>query len=120
MASPRQQGGIARRAAGALALLLPGLGLAALPPRHPYQGEPGASATGGISLRSLPLPARLKATVSDEPLAAPVYIPPRGYVCYRAPKPPVIDGKLDDEAWKAAPWSEWFVDIEGDKKPAPA
>jgi hypothetical protein len=44
---------------------------------------------------------------------------PRGYVCYRAPGPVTIDGKLDDEAWQAAPWSEPFVDIEGDKKPAP-
>src|SRR5437870_2287285 len=30
-----------------------------------------------------------------------------------------IDGKLDDAAWQAAPWSEDFVDIEGDKKPKP-
>jgi hypothetical protein len=44
---------------------------------------------------------------------------PRGYVCYRAAKPPVIDGKLDDPAWQAVPWSEPFVDIEGDAKPKP-
>ena len=44
---------------------------------------------------------------------------PRGYVALRAPMPPTIDGKLDDEAWKAAPWSEDFGDIEGDKKPKP-
>ena len=44
---------------------------------------------------------------------------PRGYVCLKADKAPVIDGKLDDEAWKAAPWSEDFVDIEGSKKPKP-
>jgi hypothetical protein len=30
-----------------------------------------------------------------------------------------IDGKLDEAAWGEAPWSESFVDIEGDKKPAP-
>jgi hypothetical protein len=30
-----------------------------------------------------------------------------------------IDGKLDDAAWKAAPWSSAFVDIEGDAKPKP-
>jgi hypothetical protein len=30
-----------------------------------------------------------------------------------------IDGKLADAAWRAAPWSETFVDIEGDRRPAP-
>ena len=46
-------------------------------------------------------------------------IQPRGYVCYRADKTPTIDGKLDEPAWQAAPWSDDFVDIEGDKKPRP-
>ena len=45
---------------------------------------------------------------------------PRGYVCYRAAKPINVDGKLDDAAWAAVPWTDPFVDIEGDKKPAPA
>ena len=45
--------------------------------------------------------------------------PPRGYVCYRATGPITIDGKLDDPAWAAAPWSEPFRDIEGDKRPDP-
>jgi hypothetical protein len=44
---------------------------------------------------------------------------PRAYVCPRASAPIVIDGKLDDAAWGAAPWTEDFVDIEGDKKPTP-
>jgi len=44
---------------------------------------------------------------------------PRGYVALKAPAAPKIDGKLDDAVWKAAPWSEDFVDIEGDKKPKP-
>ena len=44
---------------------------------------------------------------------------PLGYVCYRAEKPIKIDGKLDDPAWAAAPWSEAFVDIEGDARPKP-
>ena len=44
---------------------------------------------------------------------------PKGYVCYRAAKPPAIDGGLDDAAWDAAPWTDAFVDIEGDKKPKP-
>ncbi len=47
------------------------------------------------------------------------FLRPRGYVCYRARKPIVIDGKLDDEAWKDAPWTDDFVDIEGTAKPVP-
>jgi hypothetical protein len=31
----------------------------------------------------------------------------------------VVDGKLDDAAWKDAPWTDYFVDIEGDRRPAP-
>lgn len=47
------------------------------------------------------------------------YVPPQQYLCYRAAKPLKIDGKLDDPAWQAVPWTEDFVDIEGDKKPKP-
>jgi hypothetical protein len=31
----------------------------------------------------------------------------------------VIDGRLDDAAWKAAPWTDDFVDIEGGTRPTP-
>lgn len=45
-------------------------------------------------------------------LAAPKeYDAPRGSV--------VIDGKMDDAAWAKAPWTDLFVDIEGDTKPRP-
>ena len=44
---------------------------------------------------------------------------PRHAICYRAASPPLIDGRLGDEAWARTPWSEPFVDIEGDPKPAP-
>uniref|UniRef100_A0A6B2L877 Carbohydrate-binding domain-containing protein n=1 Tax=Arcella intermedia TaxID=1963864 RepID=A0A6B2L877_9EUKA len=30
-----------------------------------------------------------------------------------------FDGRLDEEAWEAVPWSGLFVDIQGDKKPKP-
>ena len=46
-------------------------------------------------------------------------ITPRGYVCYRAAEVPQIDGELDDAAWQRAPWTEEFVDIEGDRQPRP-
>jgi len=41
------------------------------------------------------------------------------YICYRAGSPLVIDGKLDELAWKKAAWTEDFVDIEGSRKPKP-
>ncbi len=44
---------------------------------------------------------------------------PERYVCYRAPVPLQIDGKLDDEAWAAVPWTTYFRDIEGGEKPGP-
>ncbi len=44
---------------------------------------------------------------------------PLAYPCFRASSPPVIDGKLDDDAWRNAPWTADFVDIEGDLKPRP-
>lgn len=55
----------------------------------------------------------------EKPRPAPAFVHPKGYVCCRAAKPIVIDGKLDDDAWRDAPWSDDFVDIEGDKKPKP-
>jgi len=30
-----------------------------------------------------------------------------------------LDGKLDDDAWAATPWSDEFQDIEGDLQPEP-
>ena len=44
---------------------------------------------------------------------------PLAYQCLRAAGPIHIDGKLDDPAWRNAPWTSDFVDIEGDSKPRP-
>jgi len=44
---------------------------------------------------------------------------PRGYVCYKTTEPITIDGKMDEKAWRNAPWTDWFEDIEGDKQPKP-
>ena len=44
---------------------------------------------------------------------------PESYVVYRTSSPVVVDGKLSEEEWGNAPWSAYFVDIEGDKKPNP-
>src|SRR5262249_17505447 len=62
-------------------------------------------------------PAGVDAPKTDACL--PGYVPPKGYVCYRASAPIRIDGKLDDPAWRDAPWTDDFVDIEGSAKPKP-
>lgn len=64
----------------------------------------------------LPAPA---APADPAPELAEAYPHPKGYVCYRATAPVTIDGDLKDAAWDAAPWTDEFVDIEGDKKPKP-
>jgi hypothetical protein len=46
-------------------------------------------------------------------------ITPRGYVCGYTAEPVQIDGRLDEQAWEAAPWTADFVDIEGSAKPRP-
>ncbi|MFL5341858.1 MAG: carbohydrate-binding family 9-like protein [Gemmataceae bacterium] len=66
----------------------------------------------GVVWRTDPRPDAVEPLVLD-------YVSPRGYVCYRAAGPVTIDGKLDDPAWKDIPWSDDFVDIEGDAKPKP-
>jgi len=44
---------------------------------------------------------------------------PLRYLAPYTASAPTIDGRLDDPAWLAAPWSDAFVDIEGAAKPAP-
>ena len=45
---------------------------------------------------------------------------PRKYDAFKVSQAPVIDGKIGKTEWSKATWSEWFVDIEGYKKPTPA
>ena len=44
---------------------------------------------------------------------------PENYIAYRTSVPIVPDGKLDEAAWNNAPWTNYFRDIEGEKKPDP-
>ena len=44
---------------------------------------------------------------------------PLSYECLRTSSPIRIDGNLADAAWRNAPWTSDFVDIEGDSKPRP-
>jgi hypothetical protein len=50
---------------------------------------------------------------------APSETAPKSYDAYRTPKPIKIDGNLNDPAWRLAPWTTDFVDIEGASKPNP-
>jgi hypothetical protein len=43
---------------------------------------------------------------------------PKGYVCLRAESPIRIDGRIDQQ-WAHAPWTDFFLDIEGPTRPAP-
>ncbi len=53
-------------------------------------------------------------------LPAPASVPPPlSYSCLRTAAPIHIDGKLDDAAWRNAPWTADFVDIEGEGQPRP-
>jgi len=47
------------------------------------------------------------------------YVPPRGYVCYRAAGPVDINGRLDKAVWQDVPWTDLFVDIEGAARARP-
>jgi hypothetical protein len=71
--------------------------------------------------RLLPLLAPALLALGAQPLTpiAETYLPPRHYLCYRASGPISIDGRLNEKAWQDAPWTEDFVDIEGDRRPRP-
>jgi hypothetical protein len=63
------------------------------------------------------------AAVQDPPpqafLEPKVAFAPPHYICYRTPQVLTVDGRLDEPAWKGAPWTALFVDIEGALKPKP-
>ena len=66
-----------------------------------------------------PAPLALAFLVAAPAAAAQPPTFPRRYAAPYALTPPRIDGRLDDAAWNGAVWSEDFVDIEGDRRPAP-
>jgi hypothetical protein len=68
-----------------------------------------------LTLTTLSTPAQQPRPIPDATHGAP----PKTYDAPRAPHPIQIDGKLDDPAWRSAPWTTDFVDIEGSSKPTP-
>jgi hypothetical protein len=58
--------------------------------------------------------------MSDEILPEPqIEFAPKHYICYRTGEDLAIDGKLDEESWQQATWTDYFIDIEGPDKPSP-
>ncbi len=49
----------------------------------------------------------------------PTETPPKQYLCHKADGPVAVDGDISDAAWAAAPWTDDFVDIQGDALPRP-
>lgn len=49
----------------------------------------------------------------------PVTFHPPTYICYKAPAPIRIDGKLSPEEWDQVPWTPFFVDITGEEGTEP-
>ena len=45
---------------------------------------------------------------------------PKHYLCKRASQPFELNGKLDKPFWDDVPWTDDFVDIEGDLRPHPS
>lgn len=43
----------------------------------------------------------------------------KAYIAYRTAAPTVIDGRLNKPPWQRVPWTDDFVDIEGDSRPRP-
>jgi hypothetical protein len=44
----------------------------------------------------------------------------KAYMTHFAKDHPVIDGKITDAVWQQAAWTDYFLDIEGARKPAPS
>lgn len=44
---------------------------------------------------------------------------PHYYISLRVAEPPVVDGKLDEQMWRKAPWTADFVDIDAGKDQPP-
>ena len=63
----------------------------------------------------------LKATCSQPMLVKYVdrLTLPKSYVCFRCEDFIRIDGVMDEESWKRAPYTESFVDIRGERWPSP-
>ena len=49
-----------------------------------------------------------------------LFTEPKSYTLYHTASPLKIDGILNEKSWQETPWTDYFIDIEGEQKPAPA
>ena len=82
-------------------------------------------------LAATALASGLLAATPPQPSSAPAFPPPgdatprkpefsqRSYDCAFTTIAPKLDGKLDDDVWSKAAWTDDFLDIEGPARPAP-
>lgn len=58
--------------------------------------------------------------LQEEAFATPkIPFDPHHYIAYRTDEPIQVDGRLDEDIWEEAPWTEDFGDIEGGLQPDP-
>src|SRR5687768_12069667 len=67
----------------------------------------------------LPCAAQAQAQISFAGLEH-LFTTTKSYVVPYTKEAPAIDGKLKDNVWQQAHWSDSFIDIEGSKKQKPA
>ncbi|HKI77239.1 MAG TPA: carbohydrate-binding family 9-like protein [Ignavibacteriaceae bacterium] len=60
------------------------------------------------------LPAQIKSFPEPQ-----IKFTPKNYICYKTTEEIKVDGKLNESSWKNAPWTDYFVDIQGTSKPSP-
>ncbi|MFK8009985.1 MAG: carbohydrate-binding family 9-like protein [Saprospiraceae bacterium] len=58
-------------------------------------------------------------TIEKQTHKHPIPFSPKEYVCFKNNATINIDGKANESDWQNAPWTESFVDIEGNLKPQP-
>ena len=87
-----------------------------LPVRPPATSRSAGSAVAGL-LSVLGFGALFAQSPKSDFEAMP--FAPRRYVTYRAPAPISVDGRLDERAWTSAAWTDFFIDIDGDRRPQP-
>ena len=92
---------------------------AASGPRGVTDAVPEPARTGVSRARASTIQAAAGRQSKRAALQPDLHLQPRGYVAYRASAPLAVDGRLDEPAWQAAPWTDTFIDIEGDAKPRP-
>jgi len=63
--------------------------------------------------------SRSEGTIDNAVSVIPPEPDPKSYVCYRTGSVITLDGILNESDWEAVPWTDNFVDIEGDLKPQP-